>query len=742
MEMRFYQLMLVLSATLFAGILGYLRHKHKRFVQQLAKDKQHEGNLRRELHDTNEKHLRQKEQATFFSRILASTDEALLVFPIRGDAETDPCSYANKAACTLLEIQDDDWQNIECTQLEYIPADDPTQANIAADPDQIGTPAQQAQMLIAQNRIRRQIHTLERGGEIRNSTEYITAQNHLIPVHMHAHLLQMNNERYLVQGLRLAQKERSLQKSLKAAERRYRQLFQSSLIGIARYDAKHKLMQVNPAWLRMWGSPSLEDMQQFDLFSPQILPQESLDQVNRGENIQIEIPADFDYWIKHYGFITNRRRKAVLVVFIQNLGRDDKNEPRGYMVQVMDITALRENEAALEMRQKQLLQSQKMASIGLMTGGIAHDFNNILTPILGYSEIGMDFCQDNPMLKEFITEINTATLRAKELVRQILIYSRQSDDAASEIHLTPIVKEVAKQQESMLAPEIEVRTNFRTKDDLVLINPTQMHQVLTNLATNAAFAMRENGGTLDFQLSTFKMGWRHRQEYPELPKGTYVRITIKDTGVGIPDDIRDRIFNPFFSTKPHGEGTGMGLAVVQSIIDAANGGIALESAEGEGSTFHIALPLIEVEKDFTSTDWTPPPTQEKTILFVDDEPGILRVAKPLLSSIGYEPETCAGYAAALKEIQNPKRPIHAMICDVIMPEGNGQELAEAVHAQLPELPIVFLTGYPERVDFEAAQAAGVRACLIKPVTRQELSETLSRVLEGENLLASPPAASS
>ncbi|MFU8780542.1 MAG: ATP-binding protein, partial [Kiritimatiellia bacterium] len=363
--------------------------------------------------------------------------------------------------------------------------------------------------------------------------------------------------------------------------------------------------------------------------------------------------------------------------------------------------------------------------------------NNILTPILGYAEIGLDCCDDNPALKEFITEIRNATLRAKDLVGQILIYARQSDDDVSPIHLIPLVKEVAKQHVALLAPAIEVRTAIRSQKDLVLANPIQIHQILTNLLTNAAYAMRETGGTLDIQLSSFSMGWRHRQEFPQLPRGTYVRLTIKDSGPGIPEEIQERIFDPFFSTKPHGEGTGMGLSVVKSIIDARAGAIAIESAPDQGATFHIALPLLQEEHVDTNTNWMPPTPSEKTVLFVDDEPAIAHMAQCMLPSIGFTTVICTTARQALAILQNPKHKIGLLVTDLVMPEQSGLELAAAAHVINPALPIVIFTGYPEKLDQTKALEVGVRAMVIKPATRNQISDVLARVLKGQTLLPSP-----
>jgi signal transduction histidine kinase/CheY-like chemotaxis protein len=476
-------------------------------------------------------------------------------------------------------------------------------------------------------------------------------------------------------------------------------------------------------------------MSLLDIFAPPVITEQNANQLKRGESLHTEISLDFDHLINEHGFVTTHRKKAHLNIFFMNLGRDQYQEQSGFLVQVSDITALRENESALALRESQLLQAQKMESIGMMTGGIAHDFNNILTPILGYSEIGLELCEGNETLHEFINEIHIASLRAKELVTQILIYSRQSDDDASPIHLIPIVREVAKQQTSVLAPDIKVSCRIRSQNDLVHANPTQLHQVMTNLATNAAYAMRRDGGDkLDIQVTTFNMGWRHRQEFPTLSKGSYLRLTFKDNGPGIPEEIREKIFNPFFSTKPHGEGTGMGLAVVKGIVDAVGGGIAIESKEGEGATFHIALPLLEEQAEQDTREWNSHLESGHTVLFVDDETAIVKMAGHVLKSIGFKPLLCNTPQEVFALLKNKDTSVDIMITDYAMPEFTGTEMAIEANKLRPELPIMVLTGHPAEIDQEKCHDAGVRAILRKPASKDELERSISLVLQGRDLL--------
>lgn len=735
MEM-YYQIMASLGVgTLCVMFFLFLRERRKA-THAISNVKQTEVNLRRELHDTSEQLGTQKDITKFFKQLLNYQSDAAVVFRLTQQGEVSPCGYANEAALDLLEVTEEELPELECFTIEEMPEDEIGSGPMDINQAKIGSSSEEGAMATASNRrIRNQVKGILQGKTFERNTRFITKEKHIIPVALRIFCCQRGNTNFMVYVIRDLREQRKLEKSLYLAEKQYNELFQSSQIGVALYDIKHNLLRVNQAWLRIFGCPSIDEMRLLDIFAPPVISEEKCNQLNRGESLDTEVILDFDSLIKEHSFVTNRRRKSCLNIFFINLGRDQYQQQHGFLVQITDKTDLRENESALAMREAQLLQAQKMASIGMMTGGIAHDFNNILTPILGYSEIGVDLCEDNEILHEYIHEIHTASLRAKELVSQILVYSRQSDEDLSPIHLIPIVKEVIKQQTSVLAPDIKVVSRIRTKDDFILANPTQMHQVMTNLATNAAYAMRKHGGDkLDVQVTTFNMGWRHRHEFPQLRKGSYLRLTIKDNGPGIPEEIREKIFNPFFSTKPHGEGTGMGLAVVKGIIDGAGGAIALESTEEEGSTFHIALPLLEEQPEPDRQEWNAPMAGGKSVLFIDDEPAIVKMAGHVLKSIGFQPLLCNTPQEAIDILEQENNTIDIMLTDYAMPEFSGTEMATAARQIRPNLPVIILTGHPAEVDQEESHDAGVRAILCKPTSKKELERVISLVLQGRDLL--------
>ncbi len=731
----------VLTITLAANVvvlaaLGvYLVRNRRANARLLAREQKKRVNLRRELVVVNEKEAACRKRNQFLRELLSLSHDAILVFSVDHQDEPLTFMFANQAAQDLLAYPEQELRELYPVDIELIPEPGTPQPRPDADHLQIGNQKSiETKHGFARSLIRKQLQAARDGRETEREAQLITKEGHVIPVRLQTfYLPEQNGEDYFVYtavDIRVARKR---SRQLLASEHAYQTLFQAARIGIAHYGPDRTLLHANAACLRIFGSPTVEELRALPLFRLPALDETVQTKILRGEDAQTEITLDFDQLITHSRFVTRRHGKAFLELFIQNLGRDADHQHRGYLVQIADRTELRQTESALELRETQLLHARKMETIGTMTGGIAHDFNNILMPILGYSEISLDFCQDSPELKEFITEIRNASLRAKELVSQILIYSRQTDEEESLIRLSPIIKEVAKQQGRVLGPDITVACKLRTENDLVLANATQIHQILTNLCTNAGYAMRETGGNLDIQLSAFNQGWRHRHEFPQLRKGTYLRISVRDSGPGISEDLREKIFDPFFSTKPHGEGTGMGLAVVQSIVDASGGAIALDSSEGEGATFHIALPLVEAQAKPEASDWSPTPASGGTILFVDDDPAIAQLATVLLQTLGFTPYVYTDPTKALEYLEKQAPDIDGLITDQVMPDCTGLELAQQAARMKPGLPILICTGFPGRVDLEQARQIGIKGILLKPVGRKELGQALEKILRGESL---------
>ena len=257
------------------------------------------------------------------------------------------------------------------------------------------------------------------------------------------------------------------------------------------------------------------------------------------------------------------------------------------------ITVQRDVTLELKLEQ-QYRQAQKMEAIGALAGGIAHDFNNILAAILGYTQIAIDTVQDRPATRKHLQAILKATDRAISLVRQILTFSRKTDQEQKPVMPKIVIKEAVKLLRASLPSTIEIRQNIRS-DSVVIADPTQIHQVVMNLCTNAGYAMQEHGGSLEVSLVDVDLDAESAEQYPGLSPGRHIKLLVADTGSGISPEIIERIFDPFFTTKPHGEGTGLGLSVVHGIIESCGGAISVHSEPGRGTTFEIYLPVIQSE---------------------------------------------------------------------------------------------------------------------------------------------------
>ena len=388
-----------------------------------------------------------------------------------------------------------------------------------------------------------------------------------------------------------------------------------------------------------------------------------------------------------------------------------------------DITELK----ALE---QQLRQAQKMEAIGTLAGGIAHDFNNILTPVLGYSEIISESLPADSSLAELSREILKAGRRARDLVKQILTFSRQADQERSPLKLQLVIKEALKLLRSSLPSSIQIKQEITT-EAMVLADPTMIHQVLMNLCTNAYHAMRETGGTLAVSLTEVAISADDYVTELHLKPGAYLRLEVSDTGCGMPHHLLERIFEPYFTTKAKGEGTGLGLSVVHGIVTSLGGHITVYSEPGKGSTFHVYLPKCPEKKGETEATpaGTPLPTGHEHILVVDDEKVIAELMQKTLEGLGYRVSTCIDSRQALKQFEAQPASFDLVITDMTMPHLNGAELAQQLLAIRPGLPIILCTGFSEIINEEKAWALGIRRLLMKPVLRDELARVLRQVLD-------------
>lgn len=422
------------------------------------------------------------------------------------------------------------------------------------------------------------------------------------------------------------------------------------------------------------------------------------------------------------GHITNRMKDDTLREFETKISpvRDSSGEVVNFVSVSRDVT----QEIAL---QAQLQQTQKMQAIGTLAGGIAHDFNNILAAVIGYTEIAIADVEKGGLLHDNLKEVLKAGERAKDLVNQILTFSRQSEQDLKPIKVELIVKEVLKLIRASLPATIEIHQDLKS-NAAVLGNDTKIHQVLMNLCTNAAHAMGEKGGMLDVSLADVELDADYAAKHFDIKPGPYLKLSVRDTGQGISSDLLGQIFDPFFTTKQQGEGTGMGLSVVHGIVKSHGGTISVYSEPGEGSIFNVYLPAIESSSEQKAREEKPVPTGTERILFVDDEQALVNMGKQLLESLGYEVTIRSSSIEALELFKVQPDKFDLVITDLTMPNMTGDELAQKLMAIRPDIPVILCTGFSTKMTAEKTKKMGIRAFVLKPVIKQDIAETIRKVL--------------
>jgi signal transduction histidine kinase len=393
------------------------------------------------------------------------------------------------------------------------------------------------------------------------------------------------------------------------------------------------------------------------------------------------------------------------------------------------IRERREAEEVKERLEAQLANAQKMEAIGTLAGGIAHDFNNILGIIIGNTELALEDIPGWNPAHENLEEIRAAAHRAKDVVRQILTFSRQPEKSLTPMNIGPVISEAILLLRSSFPSTITIRPNIEKHLYPVKSEPAQINQVLINLCTNAAHAMGEAGGTLDVNLVNVDLEEEDMKTYPDLAPGRHVRLTVSDTGHGMDPEMLNRIFDPYFSTREVGDGAGMGLAVVQGIVLNHHGTIQVTSSPGKGSSFHVLIPAVTAEPEDHAGERPELPKGTERIFFIDDEPSMVKAYKPLLTRLGYQVTASTDSREALATFSKHPESFDLVITDQTMPEMMGEDLAAAFLHIRPDIPIVLCTGFSERIDKEKALRMGIRAFMMKPVSMHEMARILRDVLD-------------
>ncbi len=512
------------------------------------------------------------------------------------------------------------------------------------------------------------------------------------------------------------------QEALQESQKRYRVLYDEAPLMYFTVDAHLRVLSVNKFGANILGYTIEELVGQSAMTV--IHPEDQ-------EIFRREIEACFTSMNQASQKVFRKIKKDGTRLWVRETSRSivGPNQEQMLLLSCEDITDQKRVEDALEQSEKQLRQTQKMEAIGNLAGGIAHDFNNILGAILGYSELAMTQAKKEPKLISYLEEVLTAGHRAKGLVKQILAFSRRSDQEREAVDLNVMVEEALRMVRATLPTTIEIRSTSAIDSAVVFADPTQIHQVIMNVCANAEHAMRKQGGVLTLMVTSIEVTENSTKQFPELKPGTYLQLTIQDSGQGVSAQDLERIFEPFFTTKSSGEGTGLGLAVVHGIIVGHGGHIAVSSVVGQGTTFTILLPRLDVvlpAQIVNAMEW---PQGRGNVLFVDDEEVLARWGEQVLTHLGYTVVTKTNPHDAVELFQKQPDQFDVVVTDQTMPTMSGEALAMALLEIRHDIPIVLCTGFSHTMSAEKANKIGLKGFLMKPVNGAGLAKTLQEVLE-------------
>ncbi|MBA4419370.1 MAG: hypothetical protein C0392_15920 [Syntrophus sp. (in: bacteria)] len=409
---------------------------------------------------------------------------------------------------------------------------------------------------------------------------------------------------------------------------------------------------------------------------------------------------------------------------------DREGKVIGAIQTAQDITEQRRSQSERENLQRQLIQAQKIEAIGTLAGGIAHDFNNILSGIIGYTELCRNAVQDQPKAANYLEQVLKSTDRAKNLVQQILTFSRQTEQDKKPIALSSVINEVTSFLKATLPATIEIRQTNKATNDLIMADATNIHQVIMNLCTNAGHAMKATGGILEIVLEAVSINKNNARHYPPLDYKHYLVLSVRDTGHGIPEEMLAQIFNPYFTTKALGEGTGLGLAIVHGIVKDHEGKIRVSSKVGQGTIFNIFLPVLETkEEDQKDLDETILERGREKILFIDDEQVIADVFKIAVEGLGYIVHTETDPAQAIQVLRNNSDSFDVVITDKTMPHMTGFDVAREIRMIRTDIPIILCSGYHESKDIAIISSLGINKLISKPIKIGAMTQAIREVLQ-------------
>ena len=394
---------------------------------------------------------------------------------------------------------------------------------------------------------------------------------------------------------------------------------------------------------------------------------------------------------------------------------------------LIDLTKTKRAEEEKKKLEIQLQQAQKMEAIGALAGGIAHDFNNILSAIIGYTELAR-LNGNASTIENELNQVLIAANRAKDLVKQILAFSRQTDEERMPVSVAMVVKEAIKFLRATIPTTIEIKSRIDKNSGAVLANSVELHQIIMNLCTNAVHAIGDRGGVLEVEVRNAEIEHTQINNFVELEMGSYVLVSVKDTGYGMTPDVIKRIFDPYFTTKEKGVGTGLGLAVVHGIVKKSGGAIQVESEPGKWTVFYIYLPRINMTLPIKAAQPKPIEGGPERILFVDDEKMLVDIGEQALRRLGYHVVSRTSSIEALELFKAKPDYFDLVITDQTMPGMTGDALARELLRIRPNLPVIICTGYSQTIDHERAKKIGIKALVEKPMLMDEIAAAVRKVL--------------
>jgi PAS domain S-box-containing protein len=525
-----------------------------------------------------------------------------------------------------------------------------------------------------------------------------------------------------IANAQLYSQQKRAEEALRLSEERYRLLVENSPLGILSIDTQGKIMDANPAIRTMLGLPPPQTTPAINLYTfPSLAKAGISDHFRRclesGKGGTLET-----------SYVTKSSKEVYLRYHLTPL--------RVQGEQASGVQAIMEDISSERSLKEQLTLAQKMEAIGTLAGGIAHDFNNILSAIMGYTDLAILGIAEESKTKQNLRAVIQASHRAKDLVRQILTFSRHNVQEKKPMYIVPIVKEALKLLRATLPSTIEIQQQIDDDTGVMEANSTQVHQVLMNLCTNAAYAMSENGGVLTVTLAKAEMDEKMAASSPDLHPGLYVLLTISDTGHGMAPNVLERIFDPYFTTKKIGEGTGLGLAVVHGIVKSHRGTIKVSSEPGKGTTFQVYFPSVDSLKKVPETPKSKPLPlgNHESILFVDDEKALADLGEKMLERLGYAVVARTSSIEALECFRNQPDRFQLVITDMTMPNMTGDKLAQELMRIRPGLPVILCTGYSERISEAKAKALGIQEFVSKPFDLNHLARIIRRAIDHKKAL--------